>query len=249
MAKRAISGTAGAIARREAMRILRSNLLVALSDLSNPTVIVTSAQAGEGKTATCAELAFSLSLARLRVVLVDLDLRHPDAHRWVGGHNEYGVADVLLERRSLQQSLQYIDTSESASSEGAGMYFLATGEGVANPTELLATSRTSRLLHSLADQADIVLLDTPPVLPVADTMVIGRIAAGALLVLEAGRTPTKTVREAKDALTRTQTRILGLVLNKLDERSLSYGYGYGPGYGDPSRGSLPAETPTEAGIG
>jgi capsular exopolysaccharide synthesis family protein len=209
------------------MRILRSNLLVAIADLDNPVVIVTSARAGEGKTATCAGLAASLSLAGLRVVLVDLDLRRPDVHRWIGGHNEFGVADVLLERRSLEHCLQFIALGDGEGTDGVGLYFLATGEGIANPSELLGTTRTSRLLESLAKQADIVLLDTPPVLPVADTLVIGRMAAGALLVAEARRTPIPAIREAKDALTRNQTRLLGVVLNKAAQRDVGYGYGYG----------------------
>jgi capsular exopolysaccharide synthesis family protein len=211
----------------EAIRILRSNLLVAILDLANPIVVVTSARASEGKTSVCSELARSLSLAKLKVVLVDMDLRSPDTHRWIGGHNEYGVAEILLEKRSLQDSLQYIDTGREEAVEGAGLYFLATGNGITNPTEMLATTRTSKMLKSLAAQADIVLLDTPPILPVADTLVIGRMAAGALMVVEAGSTPIHAVRDAKDALTRNQTRLLGIVLNKVEEGRLTYGYGYG----------------------
>ena len=79
----------------------------------------------------------------------------------------------------------------------------------ANPTELLGTPRTGRLLDALAKEADIVLLDTPPVLPVADTLVIGRLAAGAVLVVESRRTPVQMVNRAKAALIRNQTRILG----------------------------------------
>jgi non-specific protein-tyrosine kinase len=91
------------------------------------------------------------------------------------------------------------------------------------------------LLEALSKQADIVLLDTPPVLPVADTLVIGRLAAGAVLVIEARRTPIPAVIRAKDALTRNQTRVLGVALNRLQDRdageSTGYGYGYGYGYG------------------
>ena len=72
-----------------------------------------------------------------------------------------------------------------------------------------------------------MLLDTPPVLPVADTLVIGRLAAGAILVVESRRTPTPVALKAKAALTRNQTRLLGVVLNKLQGRDAAYGYGYG----------------------
>lgn len=224
-------------ADREAMRILSSNLLVAVTELANPVVLVTSAQPGEGKTTTCAGLAASLSKAHLRVVLVDMDLRHPDVHAWIGGHNEFGVVDVLLERRSLQDCLQFIEHGEGDGPGERGFYFLATGERAINPADLLSTRRTVSLFKALAAQADIVLMDTAPVLSVADTLVIGRMTAGALLVVEAGRTPIAALREAKDSLTRNQTRLLGVVLNKAEERST---LGHGHGYGGASNGSEPA---------
>ena len=233
-------------AQREAFRILRSNLLVAIADLQNPIVIVTSASPGEGKTSTCANLAQSMGQAGLRIVLVDLDLRHPDVHRWVRGHNEYGVSDVLLDRRPLEDCLQYIELGGSRGKRG--LYLLATGGAVSNPTELLGSPRTARLLEALALEADLVLLDTPPVLPVADTLVIGRMAAGAVLVVEARSTPITAIEEAKAALTRNQTRLLGICLNKLSARDwpMGYGYGYGYGYGTTPNGD---EAPAAEGNG
>jgi capsular exopolysaccharide synthesis family protein len=232
------------VATREAFRVLRSNLLVAISDLANPVVVVTSAFAREGKTATAANLAESIAATGPRVVLADMDLRNPDCHRVLGLPNEFGVSDVLLDRRPLEECLQYVELPETESGRPAGMYFLPTGRQIANPTELLATTRTARLLETLSSQADIVLLDTPPVLPVADTLVVGRFAAGAVLVIEARRTPAPSARRAKDALTRNQTRLLGVVLNKFQRKyasgfgdGLGYGNAYGYGYGYGSTGA------------
>ena len=86
-------------------------------------------------------LAESLAAAGPRVVLVDMDLRSPDSHRLLGAHNEVGVSDVLLGRRTLDQCLQYVELPATEDSAPAAMYFLATGPQVANPTELLATPR------------------------------------------------------------------------------------------------------------
>jgi tyrosine-protein kinase len=220
------------VATQEAFRVLRSNLLVAISDLANPVVIVTSAFAREGKTATTVNLAQSIASTGPRVVLVDVDLRNPDCHRLLGLPNEAGVSDVLLERRGLKNCLQYVELPEAESARPAGLYVLTSGPQVANPTELLTTARTGQLLETLSAQADIVLLDTPPVLPVADTLVVGRLAAGAVLVVEARRTPAPSARRAKDALTRNQTRLLGVVLNKFQAKYAGYsGEGYGLGYG------------------
>lgn len=222
--------------RDEAFRILRSNVLVALSDLANPVVVVTSTQSGEGKTSTCAILARSLAESGKRVVLVDVDLRKPEAHQLLQAHNEVGLVDVLTRRVELGDCLQFVPVGD-----GRGLYFLAAGSRAENPTELLGTRQTAELLNLLALQADVVLLDTPPVLPVADTLVIGRLAAGAILVVEAGRTPVPSVLQTKAALTRNQTRLLGVVLNRCDVRDSILGYGYGYDY----RGDQRSATKTE----
>ena len=224
-------------ARVEAYRVLRSNLLVSLNDLERPTVLVTSAYAEEGKTSTSAHLAASLAAGGHRVVLVDLDLRHPNLHAWFDVHNEYGVSDVLLERRPVDECLQYVEVGEGPNATPRGLYMMATGPPVNSPAELLGTNRTAQLLKALARQADVVLIDTPPVLLVADTLVIGRMVAGAILVIQSRRTPMPAVQQAKDALIRNQTRLLGLVINKFQARDGGYGYGYGYGAGSESSGN------------
>ncbi len=212
--------------RHEAFRVMRSNLVVALSEIERPIVIITSALPDEGKTAICANLAGSLAYAGMRVVAADIDLRHPNLHQWLGGKNEVGLSDVLLKRTTLEEALQFIPVG----SQDRGLYLLPTGRGVNDPTELIGTIRTAQVLESLAEQADILLLDSAPVLPVADTLVIGRMASGAVLVVESRSTASTAVQQAKDALTRNQTRLLGMVLNKVQDRDLGgalYHYGYG----------------------
>jgi capsular exopolysaccharide synthesis family protein len=213
----------------EAFRVLRSNLNVALADLNSPIVLITSALANEGKTSTTVNLAVSFAMSGRRVILVDLDLRRPDMYRWLGAHNEFGVADVLLDRRSLEEALQYVEVGHGPDGTARGTYFLSAGTA-SNPTELLGTQRTGRLLKALAGQADLVLIDSPPVLLVADTLVIGRMAAGAVLVVESRRTAVPVVEQAKDALIRNQTRILGVVVNKFQAKDSPYTHAYGYGY-------------------
>jgi capsular exopolysaccharide synthesis family protein len=167
-------------------------------------------------------------------VLVDLDLRHPTAHQLLQTHNEFGISDVLLGSRPLQDCLQQVEVGDPSGRGARSIYFIGTGPSVQNPTELLGSGRTARTLDGLAKQADLVLVDTPPVLPVADTLVVGRMASGAILVVESSATALQAVQQSKDLLIRNQTRIFGVVMNKFQPRpgDESYGYyGYGYGYG------------------
>ncbi|MGH9186390.1 MAG: CpsD/CapB family tyrosine-protein kinase [Acidimicrobiales bacterium] len=226
----------------EAFRTLRTNLQVSMADLDRCAVVVTSTAPGEGKTATCAQLAQSLAFARRRVIAVDLDLRHPDLHNWFGVENTKGVSDVLLGKCQLDEAMQYVPIDLRSSGERSGLYVLPTGAHVPDPPELLSTQRVARLVNSLAAQADVVLIDTPPVLPVADTLVIGRMTAGAILVVEAGVTPFTALLRAKDSLVRNHVRLFGLVINKLERRDVEGDYGYGYGYGNGTDGSEEPDT-------
>jgi capsular exopolysaccharide synthesis family protein len=230
------SGGYEASSFEEAIRILRSSLEVALTDLAQPRVIFTSALPEEGKTTVCTQTALSFASAGRRTVLVDLDLRRPAAHRLVGAHNEFGATDVLLRRRPLDEVMQYVEVPSTAGGGRSRLYVLAAGPAVTNPAEVLGSGRTLRLLDALAEQADLVLVDAPPVLPVADTLVIGRIASGAILVTEARATALPAVQKAKDLLVRNQTRLLGVVLNKFDVNRDGdpYGYGWQPDAAEPA---------------
>jgi capsular exopolysaccharide synthesis family protein len=208
---------------------------VCLGEVERPSVIITSALAGEGKTATCGQLAWSMAYAGQRVVVIDLDLRHPTVHLALGAHNDFGVTDVLLDKRPLADCVQYVEVARSGGTHG--LYLLAAGPSVSNPTELLGSRRTSVLIEAMRRQADIVLIDSAPVLPVADTLVVGPAVSGAILVVEAHRTATDTAQQAKNALIRNQTRLFGMVLNKVqaNKGGQGYGYGYGYGYGPDTR--------------
>jgi capsular exopolysaccharide synthesis family protein len=215
----------------ESFRILRTNLEVSLMDLDRPSVMVTSPHPGEGKTETCSQLAAIMAAAGRRVVLVDLDLRKPDLHRYLGVPGQPGVTDVLLDKVSVDAVLQYVEVGGGAGMGPQAFYFLPAGTPVPNPSELLSTKRLGRLLDALSRQADLVLIDTPPALAVADTLTIGRLVGGAVLVVSSRDTLVSDAARAKDALIRNHTRMLGVVLNRLGEGEAPYGYAYGYGYG------------------
>jgi capsular exopolysaccharide synthesis family protein len=210
--------------RNEAFRVLRSNLEISLAELERHSIMVTSPSANEGKTLTAVNLAASMASTGRRVVLVDLDLRHPDVHLRLDAHNEAGATDVLLGRLPLAECLQFVAT-EPGNSASRGFYVLPVGPPVAHPAELLSTSRTARLVEALGTNADVVLIDAPPVLPVADTLSLARLAGGVIVVVEAGRTTYPQIERSLQLLARSQGRLLGLVLNRARE-DVGYGYGY-----------------------
>jgi protein-tyrosine kinase len=212
----------------DAYRIMRTNLLAAVDDIERPTVMFTSATAGEGKTSTVVNLAPMLAVAGRRVVVVDLDLRHPEVHTALALPNERGVTDVLRGDASLVDCLKYVAVRGETGSSDQGLYVLTSGPLPPDPTELLGDHRAARMLEELAARSDIVLVDSPPVLPVADSLVLARLVSGTVLVVEARRTPLPVIQQAKDALIRNQARLLGVVVSKLrsyDAVSPDGGYG------------------------
>lgn len=192
---------------------LRANVELALPGLARPSIMVTSAVAGEGKTTTAVNLGRALALAGHRVVLVDLDLRDPDTHHHLGVGNEVGIRDVLLRRRPPEDCLQFVLVDPSLNGTSPGLYLLPAGEPEPGAPTRLDNPLTRSLLSALARQCDIVLLDCPPVLGTPDAISVGRIAGGAILVVESRRTATSLVEQARDALLRNQVRLLGVVLN------------------------------------
>jgi capsular exopolysaccharide synthesis family protein len=205
----------------DAFQVLQASLSAALADVIQPRVMVTSPSGGEGKTTTCVNLARGYAATGRRVVVLDLDLRHPDAHRLFGAHNEYGLSDLVLERRPPEDCLQFVALAGPDTTAG-GLYFLGTGPVGENPAALLSMDRTAKMLDLIASQADLVLIDTPPVLTVADALVVGPLVSGALLVAEAHRTTHPELARAKDLLLRNRTRVLGVVLNRFDRLDERY---------------------------
>jgi polysaccharide biosynthesis transport protein len=207
----------------EAFRVLRTNLQVLLLDLERPVIVVTSARPGEGKTSTSCGIASSFAAAGERIVIIDADLRHPDIHHRFPVENTIGLSEVLAGRATLADAV-----APHALPSGDRLHVLPTGRALQRPAELLGSDRMAHVVEALSREADLVIIDSPPVLPVADTLALANLASGVLLVAEVQRTSYAELERAKEMLTRNRSRILGVVLNK--QRTFEPGYGYG--YGD-----------------
>ncbi len=234
--RRSPAVTRSAVTHDEAFRTLRSNVLVATADVPNPSLMVTSAVPGEGKTSTCAALAESIAASGPMVVAVDLDLRRPDLHTRFGVDNARGVSDILSGRATVADCLVRVGLTGDAADPGldddrgypgrGALFVLPAGNPVSHPAELLGGPRTAQVLSALSEHADFVLIDTPPVLPVADALGVGRLVSGALLVVETGRVPLPAVQRAKAELGRNGVRVLGMVLNRFEDQGSIAPYHY-----------------------
>jgi capsular exopolysaccharide synthesis family protein len=183
---------------------------------------VTSASAGEGKTTTIANLAIALARARHPVVAVCCDLRRPRLHEFFGLSNRTGLTSMLLGHRTLAEALQPAPGVER-------LMILPSGPLPPNPSELLATSRVIETLTSLKREGGFLLIDSPPVLPVTDAVVISRWVDGTLLVCSASTTNRKHLARAVELLNQVGGTVVGTVLNGVEEAA---GYQYNGYYGN-----------------
>lgn len=208
----------------EAYRVLRTNIQFSGLTNSSATLLVTSAAPGEGKTTTAANLAVIMAQAGKQVILIDSDLRRPAMHRFFGLPNSLGLTNLLVEEPDLEATL--------AKTEVDGLRVLTSGPLPPNPTELLSSPQMAALIQQLKARADVVILDSPPALAVADASVLATQVGATLMVIEAGHTRSEVCRQSKEILERVGGKLLGVALNKLSRRRAAGYYCYYYYYSD-----------------
>ncbi|GLK15632.1 polysaccharide biosynthesis tyrosine autokinase [Herbiconiux flava] len=217
--------------RAESFRGLRTNLRFVNMNKDNRAFVVTSAIPGEGKSTTTANLALALAETGARVVLIDADLRLPALASYMGIEGAAGLTDVLIGQAALEDVLQHWGTKN--------LLVLPAGQLPPNPSELLGSDAMVELLAALNDRADYVLLDTPPLLPVTDAVVLSSITAGAIVVAAAGKVKKSELTAALRNLTQTSSRVIGIVLTMLPSQGPdSYGASEYSYYGGSTAGEL-----------
>jgi len=209
----------------EAYRGLRNSIDYVNFEHVIKTVLVTSAAPGEGKSTVSANLAASLAMAGAKVVLINCDFRRPTTDEFFDVNNQLGLSDVLAGRISLQSALQ--ETGDE------NLRVLTPGKMPPNPSELLGSEKMTALIETIKADADWIIVDSPPLLAVADAAASARWTDGVLVVTRAGVSTHPAAANARDILERVGARILGVVVWGLDEsRAGRAGYGgYGGYYG------------------
>lgn len=212
----AANKSAGAL--MESYRALRSNVGFATVDSAKNAILVTSTLPGEGKSTTAVNLAAAMALDGKKVILVDLDLRRPSVHTKLGLDASCGVTNVLMGHSSLSVALQ--------KTEFAGLQVLTCGPLPPNPAELLNSQAMRRLLDELKEHAEVVILDSPPLLATADSQVLSALVEGVVFVVQFGAVRKPEIRHAYQLLQQANGKLLGVVFNKIDSSSSSeYSYG------------------------
>lgn len=203
----------------EAFRALRTNLRFAGVDEPIETLLLTSPDSGTGKTTTVANLGVVCAQAGLRVALVDADLRRPSLHQAFALANEVGLTDLLIgDVQSVSDCMMATQVD--------GLSVIPSGASPPNPSELLGSARMGTVLAEVRGLTDLVLIDSPPMLLVADAAVLARAVDRVVLVVRAGETRRDAARLAMDNLAQVNARVIGIVLNAVAPRRGSAYYRY-----------------------
>ena len=208
--------------RAEAFRALRTNLQFVDAAHEIRTIVVTSSLPGEGKTTTAANLGVTMAEAGNSVCIIEADLRRPRLLDYMGMDGTVGLTNVLIGEAELDDVLQPFGTG--------GMLILGAGPIPPNPSELLGSPHMRQTLDDLERRFDYVLLDAPPVLPVTDAAVLGRICDGTIIVAGSGVIKKEHLGKALEALHRVNASVLGIIVNRIPTKGVdAYSY-YGEGY-------------------
>jgi capsular exopolysaccharide synthesis family protein len=192
------------------------------------SVLITSAFGGEGKTTLSAQLAGRCANAGLATVVVDGDLRNPTLTRTLEAEGQKGLKEVLKNKARIEECLIRIG-------DGGGFHLLPAGVIQVDPSRILEGSRLGKVINQLKENYDIVIVDTAPVLPVPDALLLGRWVNGIVLAVRYDASRFQLVQRAYKRLQQLHVPVLGAVVNGVRNASSnygSYGYGYGYGYGD-----------------
>ena len=201
----------------EAYRSLRSSLLLSQAGGPPHTMLMTSATRGEGKTTTLVNTAIVFSQLGIRVLVIDADLRRPRCHMLLKMENTAGLADLLAGQIGMEEAIR--------PTQAENLFLISAGTIPPNPAELLGSRKMHELLQQLREQFEFIFIDSSPVMAVSDAVFLSTMVEGTLMVVNR-RTPKPLVRKTRTRLSTPHTKILGVLLNRVDVRAGEYGSYY-----------------------
>lgn len=210
----------------ESYKSIRTNITFSLSTSEKKVFAVSSPNPGEGKSTTSANIAIALSQGDSKVLLIDADMRRPVQHEIFAIRNKNGLSSAISKQQKLEDCIQ--------KNVMQNLDVLPAGPIPPNPSELLASEQMSKILEDLREQYPVIIIDTPPVNIVTDTMELAKNLSGIIMVLQYGKTTREEVEEVVKRIEFSQVNLLGFILNgiKVKRSSRYYSkYAYKKGYG------------------
>ena len=201
----------------ESYRSLRTNIQYSSIDKQVKTLVVTSSNAGEGKSTVSGNLAYTFFQSGKRVLIIDCDLRKPSLHRKFNVSNEVGLTDVLVGTSELNKVMKKIDDN---------LYLLTTGTLPPNPAEIIGSNTMENFLDECKINFDYIILDTPPILPVTDSKLLAIKADATVLVVRSEISKSKHVSQAFKELEKVNANVIGTILNDVEMHSEKLYYDY-----------------------
>jgi exopolysaccharide transport family protein len=202
----------------EAYRNIRTSILLSFSEKPPKRILLTSPNPAEGKTTTVINIAIALAQTGARVVIVDTDLRKPRIHKVFDKENGVGLSNFLSGRAELESLVK--------GTEIPNLFYIPSGPIPPNPSELIGSNLFKSMMVSLEERFDHIVLDSPPVLGFADSIILSTFVDGIILVVSGGKTPRETLQRAKEVLQQVNAKILGVIINRVDIHRSDYGYYY-----------------------
>ena len=190
----------------ELIHAFRTNLLMAPKLVDGRTLLVTSAEPGEGKTVAVANIGVSLARLKQRVLLIDADLRKPRLHELFGEDQQPGLANVLTGKTSAR---------DVRKTKIPGLSLMPAGRLSHNPADLIGSERFEKLVAYLRQHFDWIVIDSPPALAVTDAALISQVASGVLVVIDCGRTSREVASAAVERLEAVRAPLVGAMLNRV----------------------------------
>jgi len=202
----------------EAVRTLRTGILMSALDNPHKVVLITSSVPEEGKTSVSMNLAFALAQVK-RTCLIDADMRRPSIYKAMGGElNMPGLSNLVANTEPV---------SKCVYEHESGLFYIPSGPIPPNPSELLSSKRFADVIRKLETMFDVILIDSPPVQLVSDAVILAGVANAMVFVVRADSTPYQVAKGALELLKKGKAHLLGVVLNRLDVDKAERHYGYG----------------------
>jgi capsular exopolysaccharide synthesis family protein len=200
----------------EAYRTLRAGILLSRAEEPPRSILFTSGVHAEGKTSTTLNTAIIFAQMKMRVLVIDADLRRPRCHQALRMKGGVGLSEVLTGQSKIEEAIQRTSVDN--------LHLLSSGAVPPNPAELIGSIKMHETLMTLRKQFDFIFIDSPPVMPVSDALLLAKMVDGVVMVIGGQETPKKVVKEARARLTYARVKILGTVLNKIELQRSGYYY-------------------------